>query len=47
MLHLCKDKMISWGVASPPEGNSRGIRVQRALLCAECRLVNPMLSPYH
>ena len=38
-------KWFSWGVASLPEGKSRGLCLVQ--LCAKYRLVNAKLSPYH
>jgi len=38
-------RWFSWGVASLPEGKSRGLCL--ALLCAKYRLVSATLIPYY
>ena len=43
MNFLCR--WFSWGVASLPEGNSRGLCL--AQLCTKYRLVSAALSPYY
>ena len=44
-LRMLAARWISWGMASLPEGKSRGLCL--AQLCAKYGLVSAMLSPYH
>ena len=41
----CVYRWFLWGVASLPEGKSRGLCLVQ--LCAKYRLVSATLSPYH